>query len=133
MVCLYCNSATRVMNSRPQKRTNSIWRRRQCLECKAVFTTEEAPTFSGSILVNSPATSRPFSRDQLFVSIYESCKHRKDAQTAASALTDTVIGKLLPMVSQAAIERAQIVTTAATVLGRFDKAAGVHYAAYHPL
>lgn len=133
MVCLYCNSPTRVMNSRPQKRTNSIWRRRQCLKCKAVFTTEESPTFSGSILVNSPSASQPFSRDQLFVSIYESCKHRKDAQTVASALTDTIIGKLLPQVSDAAIERAQIVTTASMVLGRFDKAAGVHYAAYHPL
>lgn len=131
MVCLYCQSPTRVANSRPQKRTNSIWRRRVCTSCEAVFTTEEKPTFTSSLLVTKDKESVPFSRDKLFTSIYESCRHRNDSIEAASSLTDTVIKQLLSRIESAALPKSAIVEVTAKALHRFDNAAGVQYAAYH--
>ena len=132
MVCIYCGHSTSVSNSRQQKRSNATWRRRSCKHCKAVFTTLETIDLSTAVLVTSSDLHTPFSRDKLFVSIYDSCKHRKDAQTSASLLTDTIIKQVYPHVKDASIPLSILRNIAATTLQRFDTAAGVHYAAYHP-
>ncbi|MGZ6004572.1 MAG: hypothetical protein ACXWLH_00295 [Candidatus Saccharimonadales bacterium] len=77
--------------------------------------------------------SEPFQRDKLFVSVYEACKHRKDAQPAATALTATILGKLFAKVESASLNRSQVISDATEVLNHFDKAAAVQYQAYHPL
>jgi hypothetical protein len=74
-----------------------------------------------------------FRRDQLFVDIYTSCKHRPTALDDATALTQTILGKLLTDQTAPVIERAAIVETAAGALKRFDPAAATIYLAYHPL
>jgi len=81
----------------------------------------------------SPKELDPFSRDLLFVSIFESCKHRKTALDDASALALTIIGELIKIVEDGSLERDTIVAVAAAVLERFDAAAATMYAAYHPL
>jgi len=76
----------------------------------------------------------PFNRDQLFVSIFESCKHRPTALQDAASLTATVISKLAS--SNAAepgvITRDQLVQSVHQLLKRFDPAAATYYASYHP-
>lgn len=132
MTCIYCGGKTQVINSRPQKRLNRTWRRRECQNCHAVFTTEESANLSGSIVVRHPhAPVQPFSRDKLFVSLYRALGHRKTAVEDASALCDTVIAKLLHGEAEAAISPSDIIQTAQEVLSRFDNAATVQYAAYH--
>lgn len=133
MVCIYCGSATSVINSRHQLRSNTIWRRRTCKECGATVTTTECMDLATAILVVHNLAHEPFSRDRLFVSIYESCKHRKDAQNSATILTDTVIRALYPHIYDALIEKSEIIKTTTKILKRFDEAAGVQYAAYHPI
>ena len=81
----------------------------------------------------SPKELDPFSRDLLFVSIFESCKHRKTALADASALTLTIIGELVKIVEDGILERDTIVAVGTAVLERFDAAAATMYAAYHPL
>jgi len=78
-------------------------------------------------------SSTPFVRETLLQSLYESLKHRPNALTEALALTDTVINKLLPRVSQAKLNRTDVIQVAHQVLQRFDRAAAVHYQAYHPI
>jgi transcriptional regulator NrdR family protein len=132
MVCIYCQSETRVINSRLQKRVNNIWRRRKCESCKAVFTSVESPAFDKQLTVQqSPSHVQPFSRDQLFLSVYDSLKHRKTALNDASALTDTIVGHLLPRIQNAALESITIAEEANKILKRFDKVASVHYRAFH--
>jgi hypothetical protein len=75
----------------------------------------------------------PFSRDNLFVSIYEACKHRPDALSNANALTQTIIGLLRGHIHEGIIDRDTIVKIAALTLGRFDATAGTVYKAYHPV
>ena len=72
----------------------------------------------------------PFSRDKLFMTVYQSCGHRKTALADADGLTATVIGKLMSQ-SEAVIDSHTIQTVTHAVLKNFDAAAAVSYAAYH--
>lgn len=132
MVCIYCGGKTQVTNSRPQKRLNRTWRRRECSNCHALFTTEEAVELSSSLVVRpSSGSLQPFSRDKLFVSLLRALGHRETALEDAGALTATTIAKLLHGETQAVIDPADIVTVAHAALSRFDTAAAVQYRAYH--
>jgi transcriptional repressor NrdR len=133
MVCPYCAGQTDVFNSRLQKKNNSVWRRRRCRECGAVFTSIESLDLGTTFSVRHAGGSLvPFSRDKLYASVYESCRHQKDAHSNATALTQTIIAQLLKSPVTAVVPAADISAIAAEVLARFDNAAGVHYAAFHP-
>ncbi len=134
MRCIYCESDTKVNNSRLQRRLNRVWRRRECAQCHAVFTTEEAVELSGSIVVRTTTKKlEPFSRDTLFASLLRALGHRQTAVADAGALTATVIAKLLLAATNAAVTPQEIVVLASETLERFDTAAATQYKAYHPL
>lgn len=132
MVCIYCANKTAVINSRRQKRSNKIWRRRQCLKCKAVFTTSESVDLDKSLVIKSDSQYKPLKRDKLFVSVYDSLRHRKTALNDATALTDTIINRLYAKHS-AQIEKADVIKISSEVLKKFDKAGYVYYSAYHSI
>ena len=132
MLCPYCKHKTEVTNSRHKATTNQVWRRRSCPHCSGIFSSLETPDLSTSIIVTSHGKSKPFDTDGLFISIYESMRHRNAAHHDARAICDTVINKLLKDVQNASIERDEIVSTTATTLQRFDRAASVQYLAFHP-
>ena len=134
MVCVYCSSKTRVVNSRLQKSINGVWRRRQCLACKQIFTTRENAELESSIRIQYPDGSlRPFLREVLFVSIYESCRHRPTAISDACALTNTVVTLLLAEATEdGLLAQTDTVKVTKQVLNRFDRVAGTVYTAYHP-
>lgn len=73
----------------------------------------------------------PFNRDRLFLSIYESCRHRPNAVSEAAALTQTIINNLTTSQQNGVIGRAAIAKQAHLVLKRFDTTAATFYAAYH--
>ena len=131
MVCIYCGSATKVLNSRPQKRANQIWRRRKCLTCRAVFTTIEAVDPTLALQFRHGKHTEPFSRDKLLLSVYDSLRHRKAAATDASVLTAAILSRLYAQIQDASLSRDLVTQTAAAVLGHFDPAAATHYRAFH--
>ena len=73
-----------------------------------------------------------FSRDRLYLSIYESCKHRPTAIDDATALTLTVITALRPKIDGGVVERDTVIATTAATLSNFDRTAAAVYTAYHP-
>lgn len=132
MVCIQCGQKTQIINSRPQRRTNQTWRRRKCVSCSSIFTTNESADYSALWRVRGAHKHlEPFSRDKLFLSLLRSCEHRSAALDDAAGLTDTVIKKLLSQTEDGLLEAYQIAQTAQVALNRFDKAASVHYAAFH--
>ena len=133
MVCIYCHSPTGVRNSRWQAKSNTVWRRRACENCGVPFTTIERAELSGSFMVRKGAGRLgPFDRDRLFISVYESCRHRKSAIDDATALTSIILDQILPLHAESIIERRTIAEVTHRALQRFDKAAATIYAAYHP-
>ncbi|HEX5744167.1 MAG TPA: hypothetical protein VFX84_01825 [Candidatus Saccharimonadales bacterium] len=131
MVCVYCGGRAEVINSRPNRKDNRVWRRRHCVACGAVFSTRETVEYDLSWRVRKRGRLRPFSRDKLFMSLYDSCKHRETALSDAEGLTDTVIIKLRAFTGNGVADSRDIVQVALVALNRFDKAAGVHYGAHH--
>lgn len=145
MICLHCADDLAVSNSRPQKSRNQTWRRRRCKACGAVFTSIEAIDLSQAITVlktiireNNTATSTPFDQDRLFISLYESLRHRPAAAHDARGLTDTVVAQLIKQARandtgqlKTRISNLAIIEVALGTLKRFDRAAATHYAAFH--
>jgi transcriptional repressor NrdR len=132
MVCLYCGAKTHVFNSRLQKRSQRVWRRRHCSSCGSTFTTEETALYSAAWRVQGQnGLLGPFSRDKLFLSLYKSCQHRPNPLDDASALADTIIKKLSQTVENGLLWAGTISQVSQVALSRFDKAASVHYQAFH--
>lgn len=132
MVCVYCQSKLAVINSRPQKRTNSVWRRRACPACKSVFTTVEAVDYGFLFIYNRPGSPiEPFSETKLLISVYEACKHRKSPEEDAKHLTDTIIHRVFTSSPGTTVQRNLVIDKALLVLRQFDKAAAVQYEAFH--
>jgi transcriptional repressor NrdR len=132
MVCVYCGHETKVTNSRLQKRSNQVWRRRQCEACKAVFTTHEAVDLSQTLLVGSSGSQHPFLPDRLYSDLLETLQDRKDKYIAAREVTSTIIQKLQKNTNGPLFSTKLISKTAAEILKRFDKRAYLRYIAEHP-
>ncbi|MCA9324739.1 hypothetical protein KDA23_01560 [Candidatus Saccharibacteria bacterium] len=65
--------------------------------------------------------------------MYKSLEHRKTAVADATALTETIMSGLPGCMQQGAVARDELTRHATSVLGRFDRAAGVQYQAFHPV
>jgi transcriptional repressor NrdR len=131
MVCIYCGNKTKVTNSRSSAKAFTTWRRRECVECNAVVTTRERIDPSGALRVKKDNDLQPFSRDILFLSVYNSLRHRKTSQKDADELTGTILGFLYRRNVKGILNRKDIIEVSAETLKRFDKAAAVTYRAYH--
>jgi transcriptional repressor NrdR len=132
MVCIYCGNSTQVTNSRLQRRTNGVWRRRSCTSCEQVFTTIEQADLAGSIRITHNGRFEPYNRDQLLMDVYEACKHRTRALEDAQALILTITADILTALEAdgtIAYEKVQAIVR--QVLDRFDPVAATVYAAYH--
>jgi transcriptional regulator NrdR family protein len=133
MVCIYCSYKTSIINSRHWQRNNATWRRRQCCKCKAIFTTNELAQYDSlwTVFRVDIRILSPFMRDKLYLSIYDSCKHRKSAIADASGLTDTVINKLRASVKDGSLSISDIRNITLNTVNKLDETSGVYYRAYH--
>lgn len=131
MVCTYCASKLKTTNSRHLNRNNGTWRRKKCTDCGAVFTTIEQSDFKSSWLVNKNDVLSPFSRDNLYISIFNSLKHRNRALDEASELSTTVINKIQSDIQDAVINVSKIKEITHKCLSNFDFVASVQYKAFY--
>ncbi len=133
MVCIYCAGKTKVTNSRPSKRTPGTWRRRQCLQCNALFTSRETADLAETHIVERANGSiEPFSRNNLLISVYKSCGHRNTPLEDAEALTDTIISRLLQTPAPTGLITSEtIIKQCQTTLKNFDNVAATYYTAYY--
>ena len=128
MVCIYCFHDSKVINSRLQKRANSVWRRRQCLACHAIWTTVERTEARLAYRVTKGSEMHDFIPEQLLISLYVALRHRKTAVSDAGALYVTVF-QLIQKNQQSVVSTFEIKKAAYTVLKRFDKTAAAVYKA----
>ena len=131
MVCNTCGAKLDVSNSRQLKRTNQVWRRRNCTMCDVVVTTLEGIDYRRSLVVTGSKKPTPYERDRLFLSLYKSLQHRSTSLTDAGALADAITAKLAVQAKSGALQKSQIAQAVQVALTRFDKLAAAHYAALH--
>jgi transcriptional regulator NrdR family protein len=87
---------------------------------------------SKSLVIAKQNYLEAFSRDSLFLSVYDSLRHRKSAQEDATSLTATIIGKLITHIDNAQLDRGTVVAITEETLKQFDAVAATHYQAFHP-
>lgn len=135
MVCHICGGETAVINSRPQVRSNSVWRRRRCILCDTVVSTSETIDYTKSIVVRPRTTKQlePFSRDRLFLSLHKSLGHRNSALTDAAGLCTTITTKSITRAHNGVLDADTIMQVTVVALSRFDSLAAQHYQAMHKI
>lgn len=135
MFCINCfHENTSIVNSRPHKKQPSVWRRRKCAECGAVFSTTEHPSLAENRPVDAKNGSRePFNLGQLIISINEAFSHNPlDGKKYALWLAQTVEASLSTQHPRS-LSSEDIEASAHAVLKRFDEVAALQYAAKHQL
>lgn len=76
MKCPFCGHADdRVLDTRVQK-DGSIRRRRECLECKARFSTAETIMLSFPFIIKKDGRREPFSKEKILKGLQASCQKR---------------------------------------------------------
>lgn len=131
MVCPFCHSETEVTNSRPQKRTNGVWRRRHCLKCDRIFTSIEKADLSASVRVQKHSGAlEPLSEAKLIASLYKTLDHHKNAMEIALELSQTVLLSVMSEAIGAVVLSDTIAKHVNTVLKRFDTAAAIRYQSF---
>ncbi len=130
MVCPYCKKSSQVTNSRHQKRPNSVWRRRKCLGCGAIWTSVERPEYATIWRVSCGGHLLDFMPETLLISLYKALEHRKSADVDAKHIYETVLQKLASKHS-AVLSTDLIKKTSYDILRRYDKVAAALYQVTH--
>ena len=109
MVCPYCHSKTRVVNSRAQARRYQVWRRRQCLSCQATTTSYESLSPESVVIINlTNGQGIPLTETAVSGPIYAALGSITEAG-AAEALGKTCLMKIFNLgraeISQNDLER----------------------------
>ncbi|AHZ86336.1 MULTISPECIES: transcriptional regulator NrdR [Bdellovibrio] len=90
MKCPFCGHADdRVLDTRVQK-DGSIRRRRECLECKARFSTVETIMLAFPFIIKKDGRREPFSKEKILKGLQASCQKRP----VSLAQIDAVVEKI---------------------------------------
>lgn len=131
VLCPFCQSDTDVVNSRSQKRTNGVWRRRHCTGCDRIFTSVEKADLAASVRVKKRSGAlEPLSEAKLGISLYLALSHYEKAADMAVLLSQTVVIAVLKDAKTSVISSEEIYQHTVKALKRFDASAAIRYAAF---
>ncbi len=131
MKCVYCGcEESKVLDSRSTDETNSIRRRRECLNCGRRFTTYETVETTPVLVIKSDGSRQPFDREKLIGGMIKACEKRPvslpQIETVAMEIEKTIQNKLQQEVSSK--ELGEMVMNA---LKRLDEVAYVRFASVY--
>ena len=90
MKCPYCGADdSKVIDSRPTD-SNSIRRRRECIECAKRFTTYEAIDTSPVIVIKKDGSREVFDRSKMLAGILKSCYKRPVTTEQLDKIVDDI-------------------------------------------
>lgn len=132
MECIYCGHDTKVVNSRPKKADKQVWRRRQCLSCHAITTSNEFYPLEDALRVEKKNGSfQPFYRDKIFLSVFKATDHLPNNTLIAHDLTATVLRHIIKQTPLDVVVSSQtIAKEISRVLKRYNAAAAVRYLSF---
>ena len=98
MKCPYCGySDDRVLDTREQKDGESIRRRRECLECKARFSTVETISLSLPFVIKKDGRREPFAREKILKGLQAACQKRpvslNQLECIVERITNWIMGR----------------------------------------
>lgn len=91
MKCPYCgHNEDRVLDTREQKEGELIRRRRECLQCKARFSTVESLNLNYPMIVKKDGRREPYNKEKIFKGLQAACQKRPVSQTQLEAILDRI-------------------------------------------
>ena len=122
MFCIKCHhKTTQVVNSRPNKKSPNVWRRRQCPNCGYTFTTREEIALEDYLLIDGDNFSVP----KLAISLVQFLDAHEAAET--SYWLARTAGEQLIMASKFETSKQELQSVIRDVLGRYDPTARVKF------
>ena len=96
MKCPVCGSTeSKVVDSRPVEDSNSIRRRRECLDCQKRFTTYEIIEAFQPVIVKKDGTKEYFDKNKLLGGLMKACQKRPvDAEAIAAEIEAEIMNTL---------------------------------------
>lgn len=96
MKCPVCGfTDSKVIDSRPVEESNSIRRRRECLQCQKRFTTYEIIEAFQPLIVKKDGSKEYFDRNKLLSGLIKACQKRPvNAEAVASEIESAVMNSL---------------------------------------
>lgn len=90
MKCPFCGHADdRVLDTRVQK-DGSIRRRRECLECKARFSTAETIMLAFPFIIKKDGRREPFSKEKVLKGLQAACQKRPVSLAQIDAIVERI-------------------------------------------
>lgn len=131
MKCIYCGcEESKVLDSRSTDETNSIRRRRECLNCGRRYTTYETVETTPILVVKTDGSRQPFDRAKLINGMIKACEKRPvsltQIESVAMDIEKSLQNKLLQEVNSA--ELGEMVMNA---LKKLDEVAYVRFASVY--
>lgn len=131
MKCPYCGSQTdRVLETRVQKLGEVIRRRRECLDCKNRFSTQESLIVSLPTVLKKDGRTEIFSREKILQGIRAACQKRPVTKSKIEAIADSVNEWVLKT-GHSEIPAAKIGNRVLEELKEVDHVAFVRFASVH--
>lgn len=88
MKCIYCgHEESKVLDSRATDETNSIRRRRECLNCGKRFTTYETVETVPILVVKKDGSRQPFNAEKIRAGMIKACEKRPVSIAQIDAMT----------------------------------------------
>jgi len=135
MICPNCSSEQLfVSNSRPTRKNTQIWRRRKCLKCGFIFTTNEKINLNHITVVKKSGKRVRFSRAKLYSGIYHVVVggkkiDRGDAGLEAEEIMEK-IEEIITLMKKRELSTEEIGDIALSVLKTKNQGAFLSYIAY---
>ncbi len=96
MKCPFCGFLdSKVIETRTVEETNSIRRRRECLECQQRFTTYEKLESIPLVVIKKDKTRESFNREKVLAGIITACEKRQVPAAQMEAMVDEIEQQLL--------------------------------------
>ena len=96
MKCPFCGFLdSKVIETRTVEETNSIRRRRECLECQQRFTTYEKVENIPLVVIKKDKTRETFEREKVLAGIITACQKRNVSTAQMEAMVDEIEQQLL--------------------------------------
>lgn len=131
MKCPYCRQeSTDVVNTRPTFHQTQVWRRRQCLNCGAVFTTYERADLGFIKVIKRSGRKERYNRAKLFAGIYGAYLSVPQKETTVDDITNQIEAALLDL-QKKEISSSEITKAVLGILKTANPAAFLRFLAYN--
>lgn len=131
MKCIYCgHSESKVIDSRSTLETNSIRRRRECINCGKRWTTYETVENAPILVIKKNGSVQPFDKNKIISGIIKACEKRPVSLIEIENIASNIEKKLKDEVKQE-VESIKIGELVMDMLKPLDQISYVRFASVY--